>query len=316
MGRGRVTGRAAIAAALLVWVGMAAAEPAPGAGRACANPDALGTSRVLSLDTSSGVQIGLKSYPQTLDLADHEVVLTFDDGPLPETTGAVLDALKAECVRATFFLIGRNAQANPAFVRREVAEGHTVAHHSWSHPYKTLRGISEAAAIEEIRRGMAADDLAAYGATSSGDAPKIPFFRFPGFADTKATLAWLGAHNIATFGTDIWASDWNLLTPEAQLALVMQRVEAAGRGVILFHDTRKQTSSMLPAFLRRLKQRGFRVVHVVPGGERKPLRPAKAGWTSETEGILAHVMPRLLGKNPAERPSVENDDMPASETKQ
>ena len=294
-------------------------QTSPGA---CANPDALGTSRVLSLATTGGVQIGLKSYPQTLDLADHEVVLTFDDGPGPGTTAQVLDALKAECVRATFFLIGRNAQANPELVRREIAEGHTVAHHSMTHPYKTLRGIPEAAAIEEIRRGIAADDLAAYGATTSGDTPRIPFFRFPGFADSKAALAWLGAHNIATFGTDIWASDWNLLTPEAQLALILQRVEAAKRGIILFHDTRKQTSSMLRTFLQQLKRRGFRVAHVVPGGAEKPLRPAKPGWTSETEAILAHVMPRLLAPKAAAAPPTPaghapaNDQMPANEVTQ
>jgi peptidoglycan/xylan/chitin deacetylase (PgdA/CDA1 family) len=343
MKSGRLLRHAAIAATILVCATIAGAQQPPGAERArsapektderattasCPNPNALGTSRVIALGAVGGVQIGLKSYPQTLDLADHEVVLTFDDGPAPGATEQVLDALKAECVRATFFLIGRNAQAHPELVRREIAEGHTVGHHSMTHPARTLRGISESAAIDEIRRGMAADDIAAYGAASATGAPRVPFFRFPGFADSKASLAWLGAHNIATFGTDIWASDWNQLTPEAQLALVMQRVETEGRGVILFHDTRKQTSSMLHAFLQRLKQRGFRVAHVVPGADERPLRPAKPGWSSETEAILARVMPRLLKiRDPgAPRPGqVEhgedrapalNDEMPATETTQ
>ncbi len=83
--------------------------------------DRLGVARTLALSTKGGFAVGLESYPQSLDLADHEVVLTFDDGPSPKTTPAVLAALSHECVKATFFLIGRNAEANPALVRRELA---------------------------------------------------------------------------------------------------------------------------------------------------------------------------------------------------
>lgn len=275
----------------------------PAAGRAqsdCAG--ALGTARTLAVGTEGGLEIGLKSYPRTLTLAEGEFVLTFDDGPLPATTGPVLDALKRECVKATFFLVGRNAQANPDMVKRMLRDGHTVGHHSYSHPALTLRGISDAAARSEIDHGFAADDQAAYGEAGG---PKVPFFRFPGFADTRALDDWLASRNIAVFGADLWASDWYPMTPAAQLALLMGRVDKAGRGIILLHDTRAQTAAMLPAFLAALKERGYRIVHIVPRAGRSETLPAPPGWSSETEAALAKIMPRLLQSEHGERAAVE-----------
>src|SRR5215470_15589008 len=98
------------------------------------NPDALSTSRVITVDAATTPRVGRKHFPTTLPLADKEVVLTFDDGPWPVTTSAVLNALSRECVLATFFLTGRNAAAHGELARRELAEGHTVAHHSFRHP--------------------------------------------------------------------------------------------------------------------------------------------------------------------------------------
>ena len=262
--------------------------------------EALGTSRILAVGTEGGLRVGLKTYPETLPLADHEVVLTFDDGPLPATTGPILDVLKRECVRATFFLIGRNAEANPHLVKRELAEGHSVGHHSYSHPLITLRGLGEAAAIADIDRGLAADDRAAYGSTEH--APRTAFFRFPGFADTRPTLQWLAARNIAVFGADLWASDWDPMTASIQLQLTLGRLEKAGRGIILFHDTRAQTVAMLPAFLRELKMRGFHVVHIVAGAGRADTRAAPSGWHSETERTLTHLMPRRPGGISSDEP--------------
>ena len=89
------------------------------AGEACPNPDALGTSRTIEINPAQKLRLGLKTYDHTLELKPHEVVLTFDDGPLPATTGPVLKALADECVKATFFLVGRNAQANPAAGQRQ-----------------------------------------------------------------------------------------------------------------------------------------------------------------------------------------------------
>ncbi|MDR3407851.1 MAG: polysaccharide deacetylase family protein [Methylovirgula sp.] len=264
--------------------GACAAAPACG-------PDKLGTERTLALSTAGGFAVGLQTYPQTLALADHEVVLTFDDGPWPTTTRKVLDALALECVKATFFLIGRNAAAFPALVRREVTEGHSIGNHTFSHPARTLRLMSNAAARADILRGFTADETAAYGRANR----QITFFRFPGFADTPALVSWLKSRNIGVFGSDLWASDWLLLTPQAELDLVLKRLDRAGRGILLLHDSRVSTAEMLPQLLRALKQRGYKIVHIAPGPDRPPLRPAPPGWKSETEEILAKIIPRLAG---------------------
>ncbi len=238
--------------------GLAAAQPCPG------NADALGTARVLSVSVATTPRVGRKQFPTTLPLAAKEVVLTFDDGPWPGTTPKVLAALERECVRATFFLLGRNALAAPALVQRELAAGHTVAHHTFAHPL--LSRLRLAAADAEVDRGIAAVERAAYGATGAGSPskPKTPFFRFPGFAASPALLERMQARGLVVFGADLWASDWSPMTPAQELALVLRRLDAAGRGIILFHDTKAQTANMLPAFLRALKARGYSVVHVVP----------------------------------------------------
>ena len=107
---------------------VALAEPCPG------NPQALGTERTIEIDAKTSPRVGRKQFPSTLPLNPKELVLTFDDGPWPGTTPKVLDALKIECVQATFFLLGRNVAANPRLVRRALAEGHSLGHHRYSHP--------------------------------------------------------------------------------------------------------------------------------------------------------------------------------------
>jgi peptidoglycan/xylan/chitin deacetylase (PgdA/CDA1 family) len=279
---------------LTLVAGGALADPA------CAT-DALGVTRQLTLGTEGGFAIGLKTYPQTLDLADHEVVLTFDDGPLPGTTPLVLDALAKQCVRATFFLIGRNAAAYPSLVRRALAGGHTLGHHSFSHPAKTLRLMSDAAAQADIDKGFAADDTAAYSesaAAKSALVPKVRFFRFPGFADTPHLNAWLESSNIGIFSADVWASDWRPLTPDAERDLILTRLEKDGRGILLLHDTRRSTALMLPQLLTELKRRGFHIVHLVADAGPPPhFRQAPEGWTSETETNLNKLLPNLKRLN-------------------
>jgi len=223
------------------------------------NPAALGTARVLIVDPTVTPRVGRKHFPVTLPLAAKEVVLTFDDGPWPATTPRVLDALKRECVRATFFPLGRNAVAHPVLVRRELAEGHTVAHHTYSHPLLSRMAVPRA--IAEIDRGIAAVEAALYGEARAK--PVTPFFRFPGFAANAALLDQLQRRGIVVFGADLWASDWNRMAPATELQLVLNRLMAAGRGIVLFHDTQAATAAMLPAFLHELKRRDFRVVHMV-----------------------------------------------------
>ena len=234
----------------------AVAAPCPG------NPEALGTERVIEVDSRSTPRVGRKQFPSTLPLGPKELVLTFDDGPWPGTTPKVLDALKSECVRATFFLLGRNSAAFPQLARRGLSEGHTVGHHSYSHPLLNRMSVTKAEA--EIDRGIAADELALYGARRT--TPTTPFFRFPGFAANGALVERMSQRAIVVFGADVWASDWVKMGSEQELRLILSRIERVGRGIVLFHDTKAQTAQMLPAFLRELKRRGYRIVHLVPKG--------------------------------------------------
>jgi peptidoglycan/xylan/chitin deacetylase (PgdA/CDA1 family) len=266
------------------------AEPsgaAPSSAASCGK-DALGTSRVLPVGTQGGLEVGLKTYPRTLALADHEVVLTFDDGPLPATTARLLDVLKAQCVRATFFMIGKMASAAPALAKRVAEEGHTVAYHSFSHPLLGMIAASRARA--DIDQGFKAVDEAVFG--SADDKPRTPFFRYPGFADAPALDAWLASRDIGVFGADLWAGDWWPMMPQAEEAATLARLEKEKRGIILFHDTRAQTVAMMQDFLRQLKARGYRVVHIVPGKGHAETREAGPGWSSETERVIAGIFGR------------------------
>src|ERR1700680_3348070 len=150
----------------------------------CPRKGTLGTSRILRVDAAATPRVGLKNFSQTLPLGDHEVVLTFDDGPWPPTTPRVLAALAQECVRATFFLIGRPASEHPELVRRIAAEGHTIGHHTWLH--RSLMQIKPSETTEEIDHGISAVELALHGVATS--TPSTPFFRFPGFERTRAPL--------------------------------------------------------------------------------------------------------------------------------
>jgi peptidoglycan/xylan/chitin deacetylase (PgdA/CDA1 family) len=243
----------AILVALMAWATAAHAEDCPRKGT-------LGTSRILAVDAAATPRVGLKSFPQTLPLDDHEVVLTFDDGPRPATTSKVLAALARECVRATFFLVGQHASEHPGLVRKIAAEGHSIGHHTWSH--RSLKQITPEETDGEIDRGIAAVEMALHGVTTS--TPSTPFFRFPGFESTPATLDRLQSRGIVVFGADLWASDWNPMTPKQELELLTDRLNAAGKGIILLHDPKAHTAAMLPAFLRYLEANHYHVVHLVP----------------------------------------------------
>lgn len=258
----RALTRAAFVAIFAAVPGLAGAETCAG------NPGALGTARVLELDVRSTPRIGRKQFPATLPLQRKELVLTFNDGPWPATTPKVLDALKLECVRATFFLRGQHSESSPALARRILAEGHTIGHLTYSHA--TLSRMPRPAAEAEINRGIEEDEYAVFGLRRSD--PAVPFFRFPGFAATPALLQRLNARGFVVFGTDIWGQDWQPMQPERQLQILMRQIETAGRGIVMLHDTKEQTAAMMPAFLRELRRRGYRIVHVVQAGSRGALR--------------------------------------------
>ena len=271
----------------------------PRAGISPANAGACGWERDLPLDpAATALHLGTETYPQTLQLRDHEVVLTFDDGPSPATTPQVLRALREACVHATFFLIGRNAAAYPQLARREVEEGHSVGHHSNTHPSFTLRGFDTASAEQDIKAGIAADERAIYGeAAQAPNHPHTPFFRFPGFADSPALLSFLDTDKIAVFGADLWAADWLLMTPDYERERVLDLLDRRPQhnGIILFHDTKRETAIMLPALLRELKRRHYTIVHLVyvPGAHAPALTAPRPG-PSTTERVIARLHPPIV----------------------
>ena len=246
------------------------------AATSCPRKDTLGTSRVMAVDAATTPRVGIKNFPQTLPLADHEVVLTFDDGPWPPTTPKVLAALARECVHATFFLIGKPASEHPELVRRIAAEGHTVGTHTWTH--FSLMRMSPGDAVDQIDHGISAVQDALQGA------PLAPFFRFPGFESTQATLDLLQSRGIMVFGADLWASDWNPMTPKQELKILTDRLYAAHRGIILLHDPKGHTAAMLPAFLRYLRENHYHVVHLVPA------TPGAKAESATTEGAKAEAV--------------------------
>jgi peptidoglycan-N-acetylglucosamine deacetylase len=271
---------------LLILAALFAALPIAANAAADCGSDKLGTAREIAINGAEGLSVGLQSYPRSLALEDHEVVLTFDDGPA-EPTPQILEALKHECAKATFFLIGKNAKEMPHLVKREIEEGHTVGYHSMTHPDRTLRLMSLAEAKADIDAGVAAVDAAAFGKV--GEHPQ-PFFRFPGFADTPELLDYVHSRGMAVFGSDVWASDWRAMTPQEELKLILERLEKEKKGIVLFHDNKPVTAKMLPDFLRALKDRGFKVVHLVAGSGETPIEEAGAGWKSTTAPIVDKIL--------------------------
>ncbi len=248
----------AASVALLIMLGCSRTAEAA----ACPRKGTLGTSRVLEVDAATFPQIGSKNFPQTLPLRDHEVVLTFDDGPWPPTTPKVLAALARECVRATFFVIGKPAMEHPGLLRQIAAEGHTIGHHTWTH--FSLMRMPQANAFKEIDDGIEAVEQVLHGVATT--TPETPFFRFPGFETTPATLKLLRSRGIVVFGADLWAGDWHPMTPKYELRVLRERLNVARKGIILLHDPKGSTAAMLPAFLRYLRDHDYRVVHLVPTG--------------------------------------------------
>jgi peptidoglycan/xylan/chitin deacetylase (PgdA/CDA1 family) len=239
----------------------------------CPRQDALGTSRVLAVDAKAFPRVGLTSFPQSLPLDDHEVVLTFDDGPWPATDDRVLTALADQCVRATFFLIGKPASEHPEWVKRIAAEGHSIGHHTWSH--HNLKYMKPEEAQGEIDQGIAAVEMALHGVSTT--VPSTPFFRYPHFEMTEATLDNLQKRGIVVFGADILADDWKTIDPAQEFKLVTERLSAAGKGIILLHDAEGATAAMLPDFLRYLRDNRYRIVHLVPA------IPARGSEAAETK---------------------------------
>jgi peptidoglycan-N-acetylglucosamine deacetylase len=233
------------------------------------HPDALGTSRTLVVDPREHPRIGTMQYAETLPLADHEVVLTFDDGPLPRNSNQVLDILASQCVKATFFTIGRMAQAYPEGVRKLRDAGHSIGTHTQDHPLGMKRMPVERAR-QEIDEG-----IASVKAALGDDAALAPFFRIPGLSRADGVEDYLASQGIQIWSADFLADDWRHISSSRVYDFAMKRLEDKGRGILLLHDIQARTVAALPRILHELKARGYRIVHVVPATPERPATPTE-----------------------------------------
>jgi peptidoglycan/xylan/chitin deacetylase (PgdA/CDA1 family) len=222
---------------------------------ACANPTGLGVARTVEVDTTGGPGFGFEHFKMHDFLRPSEVVLTLDDGPWPGNTPAVLRALAAHCVKATFFSIGKHALWHPEILKQVAEQGHTIGTHTWSHA--NLAKKSAAEAKDEIEKGLSAVRLAL------GAAP-APFFRFPALAHPTEMVTYLGERNIGIFSADMDSFDFKLKKPAQVIGSVMDKLKKHGKGIVLMHDFQRVTAEAMPELLNQLQAGGYKIVHLKP----------------------------------------------------
>jgi peptidoglycan/xylan/chitin deacetylase (PgdA/CDA1 family) len=240
----------------------------PVAAPKCGNPDALGVSRTVQIDTTGGPGFGFEHFKTHDFLRPKEVVLTFDDGPWPGNTPAVLAALASECVRATFFAIGKHATWHPEILKQVAEQGHTIGTHTWSH--KDLSALPLDQAKVEIEKGVSAVHWALA-------APSASFVRFPALRHPPEVVAYVGERNMAIFSADLDSLDFKIKKPEQVVKSVMKKLEKNGKGIVLMHDFQRATAQAMPELLRQLKANGYKIVHMTS----KAPQPTIAAYDAE-----------------------------------
>jgi peptidoglycan/xylan/chitin deacetylase (PgdA/CDA1 family) len=255
------------------WVALLVATMSPAIGQgqgasACSgNPNALGISRVAEVDTTGGPGFGSEHFESNEFLREGEVVLTFNDGPWPKNTPAVLTALAAHCTKAIFFPIGLHATYQPAILQQAAAAGHAIGSHTFCH--QNLSKTQGACAVkgkpeqvtytgqDEIERGISAVRWAVGG-------PTAPYFRFPGLQQTPDLIEYLGKRNIAIFSTDLDSLDLRMRKPEQVTRSVMEKLKKYGKGIVLMRDFQHATAEATAGLLADLKAGGYKVVFMKP----------------------------------------------------
>ena len=252
----------------------------PASAQTCADPaGGLGVSRIVEIDASTGPLYGdiTKFAHEDTFLGPKEVVLTFDDGPIPWITKSILDTLDTYCTKATFFSVGQMAMAYPQYSKEVLARGHTLGAHTWSHPMN-LAHMPFEKAKDQIERGFAAVALAA-------GQPIAPFFRFPGLNDSDPLLNHLQSRGIATFTVDVVSNDSYIANPSRLTQRTLAGIEQHNGGIILFHDIKASTTKALPEILHQLQVRGYKVVHMRAKATMTPM----AGLEQELTPKLSKV---------------------------
>ncbi len=245
------------------------------------NPNALGTSRTIVVEPGEHPRVGTLQYPETLPLNEREIVLTFDDGPLPPYTARILDTLAANCVKATFFIVGEMANGSPDLVRRAYVEGHSIGTHTEHHPLN-IASLSRTQATREIENGIASVTKA----LGESSVP-APFFRFPGLGRTAVMEQRLASRRIMVWSADIVADDWKRISPDQVIERTFAGLKGKGRGILMLHDIHERTAEAMPKMLDRLKSAGFNIVHVEPVSSDRPKTvTVPAQWILHTEENL------------------------------
>lgn len=187
-----------------------------------------------------------------------EVILTFDDGPRPGKTDAILDILDAHGVKATFLMLGSQARAHPQLARQVALRGNTIGSHTYDH--RDLSKLTRQAALDEIAKG---ENAIAEVLQGSGQALS-PFFRFPYLAQTGFLRTSMLQGNIVVLDVDIDSKDYYKDSAATVEQRTLDRLATRGSGIILFHDIHQRTVDMLPDFLDTLEARGYKVVSLAP----------------------------------------------------
>lgn len=221
----------------------------------CDNPNALGISRLVEIDTTGGPGFGFEHFKQHDFLRANEVLLTFDDGPWPVNTPAVLKALAEHCTKATFFIVGKHATYHPEILKQVYDAGHTIGSHTWSHQNLNRKSMTAEQAKAEIEKGISAVSIAL-------GAPAAPFFRFPALQHPPELVTYLGERNVAMFSTDLDSFDFRARKPEQVINTIMSKLKKFGKGIVLMHDFQHVTAEALPELLNQLKANGYKVVHM------------------------------------------------------
>jgi peptidoglycan/xylan/chitin deacetylase (PgdA/CDA1 family) len=290
--------RSVAACGLACCVTLGLLQPALGQEPCARNPNALGVARTVVIDTAPGPQFGAQ-YRDTF-LADREVVLTFDDGPSRAYTRPILETLSAHCTKATFFMVGIMALADPAMVKEVARQGHTIASHTWSHA--NLQRLTPLKARAEIEMGFS-------GVQQALGAPIAPFFRFPYLRDTAFSLGYLQSRQLSAFSIDVDSKDYLTRDPATVRERVLRELAARRKGVILFHDIHASTASALPGLLAEIKARGFRIVHIKPKAQAETVADYDALAQKESERR------RVASSNPLAKRSLPWSSTVLSEAK-
>jgi peptidoglycan/xylan/chitin deacetylase (PgdA/CDA1 family) len=269
-------------AVLVAAAGSAAGQTAPAAPTCDGKSDVLGVARTVEIDTTGAPGFGFEHFKAYDFLRPKEVVLTFDDGPWPHNTPAVIDALAAQCTKATFFPIGKHALWHPEILKQVAARGHTIGSHTWSHANLWKKPDQEAK--DEIERGVSAV-RAALGK------PEAPFFRFPALKHPPEMLKYLAERNIGVFSTDLDSFDFKRRRPGQLVAGVINKLERNGKGIVLMHDFQRSTADDLPDLLKALKAKGYKVVHMTAKEPVKTLASYDAAIVKEFAGNIVAKRP-------------------------